>query len=162
MEEVTPTPIGEPVYEGQPPTLTGKEITEEMGIHNEWYEKLDDITMDNLQEFINHLVNDYTHDYGTICHAITAAGMAAMKAVNRSPEGGITGFQAGAIMWEFISRWMHIKGPAKLVEYEQMLFPQYKEKFQKVISKDTWQWLQEKARSLLEENDASADNVRNH
>ena len=35
-------------------------------------------------------------DYGTVCHAI------ALSAVARTAQGGITGFQAGAVMWEFI------------------------------------------------------------
>lgn len=41
-----------------------KQITEEMGIHKEWYKEAHKVKMDNLMDFINHLLNDYWHDYG--------------------------------------------------------------------------------------------------
>lgn len=45
------------------------------------------------------------HDYGTICVAIGAIAAAAARAADRSPNGGITGFQAGAVFWEFTRAW---------------------------------------------------------
>lgn len=48
------------------------EITEEMNIHEEWYADAENQTMDTLLPFLNHLMNDYNHDYGTIVHALIA------------------------------------------------------------------------------------------
>ena len=74
-----------------------QQITEEMGIHKEWMKRARDMTMADLPEFLRELTEDYDHDYGTICHAIAAAAVAAAWSVERTPQGGITGFQAGAI-----------------------------------------------------------------
>lgn len=112
------------------------------------------MTLDKLPEFINHLLNDYTHDYGTICHAIAAGAVATAWAMNNDPHGGITGFQAGAVMWEFVRNWMHEDGPMKLVRYDTMLYPQYEDHYDKVISKSTFDYLQEKARENLERGEA--------
>lgn len=82
-----------------------QQITEEMKIQNEWYKEAKKQTVETLPEFVRHLTEDYSHDYGTICHAVAAAGIAAMYAVDNSPTGGITGFQAGCIMWKVIREW---------------------------------------------------------
>ena len=119
------------------------EITEEMGVHEKWYEARP--TLAELPEFLRHLTEDYEHDYGTICHAVAAGALASARAIDKSPQGGITGFQAGAIMWQFICKWQHLEGkPLRLLEYENMLYPQYESKF-KTISKSTWKWLQAEA-----------------
>lgn len=107
------------------------------------------MTVEKLPEFIRKLTEDYQHDYGTICHAIAAAACGAARAVDRSPAGGITGFQAGCIMWEFMQHWNGVKGPARLLDYNDLLFPQYERKFRS-ISPDTWTDIQEKARQNLE------------
>ena len=125
-------------------------IEEEDGIQKEWYAAVDDVkTVADLTEFVRHLTEDYGHDYGTICHAVAAAALAAAKTVDRSPAGGITGFQAGCIMWEFIRRWMQKEGPLRLVEHRGMLYPRHENEF-KSISKETWEWLQKEARESLD------------
>jgi hypothetical protein len=94
----------------------------------------------------------YNHDYGTIIYAMTAGMIATFHAMNRDNwQGGITGFQAGCIMWEFITRFMHIEGPMKLLSYEHMLYPQYEYDFNKTISEERWSWLQKEAKSHLRE-----------
>jgi len=133
-----------------------KEITEKDNVHQQWYEEAKKQNLETLNDFINHLLDDYSHDYGTICHALTAGGIATVYAMNESDQGGITGFQAGCIMWAFIQNWMSFKGPLKLFNYENMLFPQYIDKFDKTISKDTWKWLQEKAQENLNKEDGYA------
>ena len=82
----------------------------------------------SIDEFIKKLNDQYEHDYGTVCHAMAAVAVQAAKAFNDSEQGGITGFQAGAVMWEFIKRFMHLEGPMRLVQYNDMLYPQYFEK----------------------------------
>ena len=94
--------------------------------HRGEYEEARAQTVATLPEFVRKLTEDYSHDYGTICHAIAAAALAAAHAVDHSPAGGITGFQSGCIMWEFIQEWQHLRGkPLRLTNYEDMLFPQY-------------------------------------
>lgn len=121
-----------------------KAITEEMKVHDEWYEW--EGTLEELPEFLRHLKEDYGHDYRTICHAIAAS----MKATMQALDGGITGFQTGAIMWEVIVHAFHNKPPLKLVDFKNMLYPQYDYAFQKTITPHIWEYLQKQAQSNLE------------
>jgi hypothetical protein len=41
--------------------------------------------------------------------------------------------------------------PLRLLNYENLLYPQYEDKFEKIISKDTWEWLQKEAKKKLKE-----------
>jgi|WetSurMetagenome_2_1015567.scaffolds.fasta_scaffold187732_2 hypothetical protein len=125
-------------------------ITEDDKVQDEWYKEAKTITEETLPAFIHKLINDYVHDYGTICHAVAAAAIAGAYAIEHSPTGGITGFQSGAVMWEFVQEWLHERGkPLALVRYENMLYPQYQYKFEKIISQETWEWLQERAKREL-------------
>jgi hypothetical protein len=130
-----------------------KVVTEESGIHKEWYERAKKVsTIAELTAFATEMREDYQHDYGTICHAITATAIAAMWAVERSPQGGITGFQASCIMWGLIDHWnVFDKGPKRMVCYRNMLYPQYADKFDKLISQETWEYLQEEAAKEIKE-----------
>lgn len=130
-------------------------ITEEMGVHKQWYEEARNMTPENLNTFITKLVKDYNHDYGTICHAMAAGAIATMYAMDKTPQGGITGFQASCIMWEFIKQWMYKNNKCgmKLLNYDNMLFPQYHDNFDKTISKQTWESLQKQAKMNLDDTD---------
>lgn len=139
-------------------------ITEEENIHNEWYLQAKDQTLESLQVFINHIINDYEHDYGTICHAMSACSIATMWAINKTDQGGITGFQAGAIMWEFIKHWNYTdnKTGMKMVNYDDMLYPQYDYKFQKTITESIWKSIQDVANNRLKENKTAHPKVIAH
>lgn len=139
-------------------------VEEKDGVHKEWYKEAGKArTTDDLVKFIEHLLHDYNHDYGTICHAVTAAAIAAAWVVDRDPrQGGITGFQASCIMWEFISHWGHKEGPMKLMCYDQMLYPQHDEQFASVLSGYTWQFLQERAQKFLDEKTQAHPDVLAH
>lgn len=139
-------------------------ITEEQGVHKAWYDEAKKQTVATLPEFIRKLTEDYGHDYGTICHAIAAAGLAAMHAVDASPTGGITGFQASCIIWEVIGHWgSFTQGPKRMVCYHDMLFPQHAGKFEKTLSPDTWEYLQDEARKMLSDETVGAHpNVQAH
>ncbi len=128
-----------------------KRITEEDNEQEQWYKEAKEQTLDTLPDFLKHLLNDYGHDYGTICHALAAGSVATTHTMNHSDQGGITGFQAGAIMWEYIEHWNGVKPPAKLVQYEDMLYPQLEYKYEKTISNNTWDWLQNEAQKKLKE-----------
>lgn len=129
-------------------------ITEEEGIHKEWYIEAKSQTLESLQPFINHLINDYNHDYGTICHAMTACSIATIWATNKTEQGGITGFQAGAVMWEFIRNWNHSdnKIGMALLNYDDLLYPQYAYKFDKTMSNNIWERLQEEVKEKLKKD----------
>ena len=58
--------------------MSRKKITEEMGEQEKWYDQAKKVTTLTLPAFIKHLTKDYEHDYGTIAHAVTAAGLAAI------------------------------------------------------------------------------------
>lgn len=135
-------------------------INEEMHLENEWFKQAQDQTLDTLPQFINHLMNDYYHDYGTICHALSAIALAAIYAADKSPQGGITGFQASFIMWDFIKQWQypHNICGLKIVDYDNMLYPQYKQNFEKTISNTAWNKLQQEAKNLLNNYNGDAVN----
>ena len=128
-------------------------ITEEMKIHDEWYKEArdKDMSIEKLTELIRHLTEDYEHDYGTIVHACTAAAIAAVRVINNSDQGGITGFQAGAIMWEFIRHWNHgdNKCGMRLINFDNLLYPQHADQFEKTLTEGTWKALQEEAKTRL-------------
>ena len=130
-----------------------QQITEEMKVHEEWYKEAEKMTLDALPEFVNRLMNEYGHDYGTICHALTAGAIATLHAMDDHPQGGISGFQGGCIMWEFIRNWMYSnnKTGLKLIDYDNFLYPQDQEKFEKLISADTWAAIKKEAQKNIDE-----------
>ena len=139
---------------------TKQKITEDMHLEKEWFEKARYVeTTEELINFINHVMNDYDHDYGTVVHAISACSIAAAWIANKMPGayGGITGFQAGFVMWDFIKEWefQNNKVGLKIVDYDDMLYPQCKYKFDKVITKDIWRSLQKEAIEKLQTKDLS-------
>ncbi|MFW6145537.1 MAG: hypothetical protein ACOC4Y_01930 [bacterium] len=129
-------------------------VKEEMGLQDGWYEEAKEMTPEKLPAFIDKLTLHYNHDYGTICYAIAAAAVAAAWAVNNSGQGGITGFQAGCIKWEFIKNWQteYKDKPLRLLDYSKLLYPQHDDKFN-TISLGAWEWLQEEAQNKLDESE---------
>lgn len=122
-------------------------------IINGWYQQAKQMTLDKLPEFLKHLSEDYIHDYGTICHSYAAGAIATIWALDHSPQGGITGFQAGCIMWEFIKHWNYEynKTGLGLTDYDNLLYPQYEDKFEKTIPQWIWDALQKEAKNKLDE-----------
>lgn len=139
-------------------------INEEMKIHEEWFKEARSVTLETLPAFLTKLTTEYGHDYGTICHAIVAAALGAAWAVDKTECGGITGFQAGAIMWGFIKRWNYTtnKLGLRLVDYDKLLYPQYADNFKNIISAEHWERIREEARRRLKESDFVAAVVAAH
>lgn len=129
-----------------------EKINENQHLEKEWFKEATEQTIETLPKFINHVMNDYKHDYGTICHAVSACALAAAWAVSKHERGGITGFQAGFVMWDFIKEWIYRNNRTalRIVNYDDMLYPQYKEKFDKVISKETFESIQKAAQENLD------------
>jgi len=132
-----------------------------MNIQKEWYEEAEKIEYKDLFKFINKLIKKYKHDYGTICHALAAGALATINAMNRTEQGHITGFQASGVMWKLIRKFMYKSGVLKLIDYDNMLFPQYEEQFGKYLDKETFLDLQQKAKKYLE-NTPAHDEVKKH
>lgn len=129
-------------------------ITEkDIEVIDQWYKDASKQTIETLPDFMNHVLNDYYHDYGTICKAIGACSVAAAWAANAHSQGGITGFQAGAVMWEFVRHWNHSsnKTGLRLIDYDNMLYPQYENRFAKTITKGLMESLTEEAKKHIAE-----------
>lgn len=130
-----------------------EKISEEQNLEKIWFEEAKEQTIETLPMFMNHIMNDYDHDYGTVCHAIAACSLAAAWAANKHGQGYITGFQASFVMWDFIKEWMYSSNQSglRIVDYDDMLYPQYKDKFDKIISKEIFEGIQKAAQESLEE-----------
>lgn len=112
-------------------------------------------TTDELTEFINFISNTPL-DYGTVVYAQCAAMLAAQHVMNESERGGITGFQAGFIGWEMVKKFMSVGDCGlTIIDWENMLYPQYEERFEKTISHEIFKRLQEKAKERLANDDES-------
>lgn len=142
-----------------------KAITEDMHLQDEWFKKAESMKPDDFPEFFRELTEDYEHDYGTVCHAMAAIGLAAMWAFNKSEgaRGGITGFQAGCVMWEVIRHMNYEdnKCGLRLLNMDDLLYPQYEHKFRS-ISSNTWEAVQEEAQKRLSERGTAHPNVVAH
>lgn len=140
-----------------------EESNEFRDIQKEWYEQAAKVkNLEELIQFVDHILGDYYHDYGTMVRAISA--MIQATAWMGANSLGITGFQAGCVMWDFIHHWMYSDNKAglKLLNYDNMLYPQYKHIFEKTISKDVWEELQKEASRKLETNDYAHERVIEH
>jgi len=132
-------------------TLDARPITEEDGEQKKWYKMARDI--ESVDAFIKKL-SAYDHDYGTVCHAISAAAVAASWRMAK--DHGITGFQAGAVMWGYIQNWKGMHGALRLVDFKNMLYPQYHDEFQQTMPPETWDWRQKEAQKQLSKHGADS------
>lgn len=133
--------------------------SDEFALRDAWIEKARAQTMESLPAFMEELAA-HKHDYSSICYAVASAAVAAANALNRSPHGGITGFQAGAVWWEFLRGWdssMRDK-PLRLLRYENLLYPQY-DRDTLELTKETWAWLQAQARKYLAKTPQAHPNI---
>lgn len=102
-----------------------------------------------LTEYIENLVKR-KHDYGTCVYAMSMSAVAAFHYVAHCI--GATGFQASCADLDILKRTRHMD-LFRIVDYGNFLYPQYKDSFEKRISKDTWKALQDKAQKAIEKAD---------
>lgn len=127
-------------------------ITEKNHFEDQWFMQAETQTLETLPEFINHLMNDYEHDYGTIVKATAAAMIATFNACDQSEQGGFTGSQAGFIPWFMMDKfWGESNVGRRVIDFEQMLYPQYEYQFEKTMSPKFWNKLQEIAKEKMKE-----------
>ena len=125
-------------------------------------ERKDIKSFDDLVDFLQRVKDNCNTGYGTAPRAIAQAALA--TAWYLSSDFGITGFQAGFVMWDFIRDWMYSGNECgmKIVNYDDMLYPQYEYKYEKTISRDTFEALQEAAKKHLEKSEFAHPAVVNH
>lgn len=140
-----------------------KQVTEDMKPEKVWFDKAVNIkTPEQLAEFAKELLIDTQHDYGTVCHAVGAIALAgAWLGANIQ---GITGFQAGFILWDFIKQWNYSdnKCGLRIINYDNMLYPQYKNEFDKTITKERFKLIQKEASKLLRTHRTAHSDVIKH
>lgn len=137
-----------------------QQITEKDHLEKEWFKEATEQTLETLPKFINHLMNDYEHDYGTSVKAVTAAMLGTFRAFDK--QEGFTGFQVRFIPWMMINKfWGESEIGRKVIDFDDMLFPQYEDRFRNTISKELFKRLQERASKFIEEGDLHPD-VKKH
>lgn len=119
-------------------------------------------SFDDLIKYLEYIKENCNYDYGVAPRSIAQASLAVASYLAK--EFGITGFQASYVMWDFIEDWQYSdnKCGLKIINYDYMLYPQYEHKFEKTISKDTWEHLQEQAKLNLEKHPNAHPNVIKH
>jgi hypothetical protein len=139
------------------------EETDEFVVRDMLREKAKDIeTFDDLVDFLKYIKDNCNTGYGTAPRAMAQAALAVSHYL--SGEFGITGFQAGFVMWDFITGWTYTgnKCGLKMVDYDNMLFPQYGYKFEKTISSDVWESLKKQAEENLKDKQYAHPDVIAH
>lgn len=118
-------------------------------------------TFEDLIKYLTDVSNNYNIGYGDAPRAIAQACLAV--GYYFAKQFWITGFQAGFVMWDFILGWekQNNKTALRLIDYDEMLFPQYAYKFEKTISSDIWEAIQKEASELLKSGDCCKE-VCNH
>lgn len=133
----------------------------EKEFRDKYYGNLDRHAIKDLPKFIEKMMSE-SLEYGSVCCAVAASAIATAWAANKHKHGGISGFQAGAVMWEFIQQWSYRnnKTGLKIVDHDNMLYAQYEDNFQKTISKSVFKALQKEAGNLLiKDNEAASKYV---
>lgn len=135
----------------------------EFEVKKELEEKRKDIkSFDELVKFLEDVKDNYNIGYGETPRAMAQAILATGWYFAR--EFGITGFQSGFVMWDFVEDWCYPgnKCGLRIVNYDDMLYPQYVHKFDKVISKSTFDALQKAAKQNLQDVDYAHPDVKQH
>lgn len=135
----------------------------EFEIRDELREKRKSIeSFEDLTAFLKDVEENYNTDYGGAPRAIAQASLAVAQRL--AGVFGITGFQASFVMWEFIHDWSysHNKTGMRIMDYDDMLYPQYAYKFEKIISSRTWADIQNEAKERLAEDDAGTSGYHAH
>lgn len=119
-------------------------------------------SLDDLMNYIQNIKDNYNIGYGTAPRAIAQAALA--TAYYLSDVFGITGFQAGCVMWDFIRDWMYSSNECgmKIIDYDEMLYPQYDYKYEKTINYNTADALIKAAKKKLEESKDAHPRVIEH
>lgn len=124
---------------------------EELDFRKKYEGKENISTMKEFQDLFDEALKD-ANDYGSIVVCCALMMNAAFNLVNRSSSGGITGFQAGCLMWEMVKKYgtFSENAPLSIVDWNNLLYPQYSDQFV-TISRATLERVQENAKKKLEQ-----------
>jgi hypothetical protein len=84
----------------------------------------------DLTEYVNSLI-DRNHDYGTCVYAMSMAAVAAYNHV--AHKLGVTGFQASCADLDILKRTRHMEHGFSIINYENVLYPQYWKSYNSVL-----------------------------
>lgn len=139
------------------------EKANEFVLRDELREKRSNIkTFEELTAFLDYVEKNCNIGYGEAPRAMAQASLAV--AWYLANKFGITGFQAGFVMWDFIRDWNYRNNECglKITNYDDMLYPQYDYKFDKTIRSSVFADLQKEAKKRLEERDGAHPAVVAH
>lgn len=131
--------------------------------YEDWYkESRKEKSNEEIEQFNNEILCETHHDYESICHAIAASTLTHLH--NCLYRYGASGSQASYVTWQIIRQMFNIKTGAKLINYDNMLYPQYDYNFEfdNELPIETFKALQELAKESLESGKGMSDDVRNH
>ena len=133
-----------------------KEISREAQVKSELYEKRKNLPVGDFEKLCEYLklCETYDDDYGGVVMAMGQAALAVMDYF--AHVFGITGFQASCLNFEILRGWTysHNKTSLKIVDYDDMLYPQFSYKYDKTITPYIWESIQKEAKRSLDEMDS--------
>ena len=108
---------------------------------------------DDLVNYLRFIEEECNIGYGHAPRAVAQAALAVAKYLTY--RFGLSGFQAGFVMWDFILGYEKTDNEAglRLIDYDDMLYPQYQYKFEKTISAKTYSKLKDIAAKNIREAD---------
>jgi hypothetical protein len=107
-------------------------------------------------------------DMTTIVHVAAIAALGAASAVASDQKGQALGLAKSPdaralVVWKFLEEYGGFDdGPKRILQFRKMLYPQFGPYFQKVIDRNTMNWLMDEAKSILESGREVAPAVRFH
>lgn len=119
-------------------------------------------SFEELCDFLKYIEENCNTGYGVAPRAIAQAALGV--AWYLALKFGITGFQSGFVMWDFILGWEYVfnKTGLKIIDFDNMLYPQYSEYFEKTIPDSIWLKLQKEASTYLGYTENVSDAVVEH
>lgn len=116
----------------------------------------------DLFEYLKDVEKNYNCGYGESARAVAQAMLA--TGWYFSNVFGLTGFQASCLIWDVIRDWQFSSNKCglKIVDFDNMLYPQYEEKFEKTITKSVWEQLQKEANVRLAQRNYAHPDVKEH
>jgi hypothetical protein len=84
---------------------------------------------DNKEDLIKYIteLEEQEHDYGTCVYAMSMAAMATFNYM--ADKLGCTGFQASCADMDILRRSRRMKHGFRILDYDDLLYPQYKKDF---------------------------------
>lgn len=121
-----------------------------------WFKEAKKCRLDDgsLAKFIDHLKNDYKHDYGTSARATAAAAFATANAFARYE--GLTYFQWSCVAMDVLGQmcFPDNKLGYMVIDYDDLLYPQYEYRFtERKISAEGAEKLRQEAKTRISESD---------